>query len=54
VGIGKVQKLGPLPVKFQLALQYMPIHPRDTGQQWNVQVLVTPVIPKLIKDPLFP
>ena len=50
--IGKVVKLGRLPVKFDLALQYMPVHPRD-GQQWNIQFEVTPVIPKLIKGALF-
>jgi hypothetical protein len=53
VGVGKVVKLGRLPVKFQLALQYMPVHPRDTGQQWNIQLAVTPVIPKLVKGALF-
>ena len=44
-------KLGRLPVKFELALQYMPVHPRD-GQQWNIQFVVTPVIRKLIKGAL--
>ena len=53
VGVGKVVKLGRLPVKFQLALQYMPVHPRISGQEWNVQVSITPVIPKLIKGVLF-
>jgi hypothetical protein len=52
VGVGKVVKLGRLPVKFQLSLQYMPVHPQD-GQKWNVQVLIAPVIPKLIKGTLF-
>jgi hypothetical protein len=53
VAIGKVVKLGKLPVKFQLGGQYMPIHPDDVGQEWNIQLVVTPVIPKLIKEPLF-
>ena len=39
-------KLGPLAVKIQLAGQYMPIHPQD-GQEWNIQLLLTPVLPKL-------
>jgi hypothetical protein len=52
-GIAKVVKLGRLPVKIELALQYMPVRPRSTGQEWNVQVQVTPVIPKLIKGILF-
>ena len=51
--VGKVVKLGKLPVKFQLAGQYMPVHPSDVGQEWNVQLSITPVIPKLIKAPLF-
>jgi hypothetical protein len=53
LGLGKVVKLGRLPVKIQLAVQYMPVHPRIFGQEWNVQVSVTPVIPKLIKGVLF-
>jgi hypothetical protein len=42
-------KLGRLPVKIQLAVQYMPVHPRISGQEWNVQVQITPVIPNLSK-----
>ena len=53
VGVGKVVKLGHLPVKFQLALQYMPVRPRSSGQEWDVQVQITPVLPKLIKSTLF-
>jgi hypothetical protein len=53
LGLAKVVKLGRLPVKVQLAVQYMPVHPRISGQEWNVQVSITPVIPKLIKGVLF-
>jgi len=53
LGLGKVVKLGRLPIKIQLAVQYMPIHPRINGQEWNVQVQITPVIPKLVKGALF-
>jgi hypothetical protein len=53
LGLGKVVKLGRLPVKIQLALQYMPVHPRISGQEWNVQMQITPVLPKLIKGVLF-
>jgi hypothetical protein len=53
LGLGKVVKLGRLPVKIDLAVQYMPVHPRISGQEWNVQVQITPVIPKLIKGTLF-
>jgi hypothetical protein len=53
VGVGKVVKLGRLPIKIELALQYMPVRPHSTGQEWDVQVSITPVIPKLIKGILF-
>jgi hypothetical protein len=53
VAVGKVVKLGRLPVKIQLAGQYMPIRPDNVGQEWNIQLQLTPVIPKLIKEPLF-
>ena len=53
VALGKVVKFGRLPVKLQIGGQYMPIHPNNVGQEWNIQFVVTPVIPKLIKEPLF-
>ena len=53
LGLAKVVKFGRLPVKIQLAVQYMPVHPRISGQEWNVQVFIIPVIPKLIKGTLF-
>ena len=53
LNLGKVVKFCRLPVKIQLAVQDMPVHPRISGQEWNVQVQITPVIPKLIKGVLF-
>jgi hypothetical protein len=53
VNLGKVVKLGPLPVKAQLAVQYMAVHPQGTGQAWNIQIQLTPIIPEPIKGPLF-
>ena len=47
VGISKIVKFGRLPVNLQIAGQYMPVRPQG-GPEWNVQVQVTPVIPKLI------
>jgi hypothetical protein len=49
LNVSKVQKLGILPVKFQIQGQYMPVNPALFGQRWNIQVAITPVIPKLIK-----
>jgi len=53
VGVSKVVKFGKLPVKLSLAGQYMPVHPDEFGQKWNVQVQIVPAIPKLIKGALF-
>ena len=53
LGVSKVAKFGKLPVKVGIAGQYMPIHPDALGQQWNIQVSFTPVIPKLIKGKVF-
>ena len=51
--IGKVIKIGRLPMKLAVQGQYMPVHPDMFGQKWNLQFEVTPVIPKLIKRNLF-
>jgi hypothetical protein len=47
--ISKVIKIGPLPVKFAVQGQYMPVHPDVFGQKWNLQFAITPVIPKLVR-----
>ena len=49
LNVSKVVKIGPLPVKFAVQGQYMPVHPDVFGQKWNLQFSVTPAIPKLIK-----
>ncbi len=53
IGVGKVVKFGRLPVKIGLAGQYMVTQPDPVGQRWNIQLLLTPVLPKLIKGTLF-
>src|SRR5277367_2380403 len=53
LNLSKVIKIGPLPVKFQVQGQYMPVHPDVFGQKWNLQFAITPVIPKLIKGNIF-
>jgi hypothetical protein len=50
--VAKVHKLGKLPVRFALAGQWMPVHPEEAGQKWNIQLVIAPVIPKLIKGNL--
>ena len=52
VSVAKVIKLGRLPIRIAVQPQYMPVHPDAFGQKWNIQVIVAPVIPKLIKGNL--
>jgi hypothetical protein len=52
LSVSKVVKLGKLPVRFALAGQYMVHHPDTFGQKWNIQFMMVPVIPKLIKGDL--
>ncbi len=53
VSVSKVVKFDALPVKIAIAGQWMPVHPDTFGQKWNIQVVFSPVIPKLIQGTLF-
>jgi hypothetical protein len=48
--IGKLRKLGPLPIKFDVQAEYYAIHPEVHGSKWGAQLQITPVIPSLIKN----
>lgn len=50
--VGKVVRLGPVPVKLALAGQWMPIHPDAFGRVWNVQLVVQALRPKLLRGTL--
>jgi hypothetical protein len=52
VAVAKVHKFGKLPIKMSLGLQWFPVQPEQYGQDWNVQVQITPVIPKLVRGDL--
>lgn len=52
LAVSKVHKLGKLPVRFQLAVQWMAVQPDLYGQKWNFQLVVSPVLPKLIRGNL--
>jgi hypothetical protein len=52
MSVGKVVNLGILPVQFQLAGQYFVEQPTG-GPEWNIQLQITPVIPRLIEGTLF-
>lgn len=52
MSVAKVAKVGKVPVRFALGLQWMPIQPDRYGQDWNIQLIIAPVLPKLIKGNL--
>ena len=52
-GIGKLVKIGPLPVKFAAEMDYLAIHPDDFGQHLGVRFQIIPVLRALFKDTLF-
>jgi hypothetical protein len=52
MSVGKVVKLGILPVQIQLGGQYFVERP-TAGPEWNLQLQITPVIPRLINQTLF-
>jgi len=49
LSVSKVVKFGKLPIRIALGGQWMPVRPSLFGQKWNIQVVVAPVIPKLVK-----
>lgn len=53
LGVAKTVKLGKLPVKFQLSAEKSVIRQDVFGKEWNVRLNVIPVIPALVKNPLF-
>ncbi len=52
VTVAKTTKVGPLPVKLQLAVEYSVVSQDDFGQRAQIRFNVIPVIPSLVKRPL--
>jgi hypothetical protein len=52
LALGKVVKFGILPVQIRAGAQYIPISP-EFGPKWNFTLQITPLIPRLIKNPIF-
>jgi hypothetical protein len=52
LSVGKVVMLGKLPVQVQFGAQYFVARPTG-GPEWNLQLQITPVIPRLIKGTVF-
>jgi hypothetical protein len=52
LALAKVVRFGMLPVQVQVAGQYFVERPTG-GPDWNIQLQITPVIPRLINGTLF-
>lgn len=53
LGAGRTFKLGGIPVQANLEFQWMPVHPEDFGQRYNIRFVFKPVLPSLVKKPIF-
>jgi hypothetical protein len=51
--ITKTTRVGRVPVKFQFAIQYSVVSQDDFGQRAQITLNVIPVIPSLVKEPIF-
>jgi len=51
--IGKMVRVGKVPLKFQLGIEYSVLKENDFGQQAQIKLNIIPVIPSLIRRPVF-
>ena len=55
LGVGKTFKIHPdlPPISTALEFQWMAAHPDDFGQRFNIRFIFKPVLPNLVKTPIF-
>ena len=55
IGVGRTFKISPNlpPIQITLEFQWMPVHTEDFGQRFNIRYVFKPVLPSLIKKPIF-
>jgi hypothetical protein len=53
LGVQRTIRIGKMPLRLALEGQAMVVHPNDYGPRWNIRFSITPVFPKLIRNPLF-
>ena len=51
--VAKTTKFGKMPVKFQLGFEYSVVSQDSFGQVAQIKLNIIPVIPSLIKKPIF-
>lgn len=53
LGFGRTIRVGGVPLQMGLEFQWMPVYPEDFGQRFNIRFSFKPVLPSLIKKPIF-
>lgn len=55
IGVDKIIKIGPAPLKIGAEFQYFPAKPDAYGPEWQIRIIFTPIIPipAFAKTPLF-
>lgn len=55
IGVGRTFRVNPEmpPISMALEFQWMPVHPDDFGQRFNIRFTFKPVLPNLVKKPIF-
>jgi hypothetical protein len=51
--VTKMTKIGNMPVKFALGIEYAVVHQDDFGPEWRIKLNIIPVIKSLQKSPFF-
>jgi hypothetical protein len=51
--VGKTIKVGKMPINIKLAVEYSVVRQDTFGKEANIRFLITPVVPALIKNPIF-
>jgi hypothetical protein len=52
-GVARTIRIGKMPVKFQLSAEKSIVRQDDFGTDWKIRFNIIPVIPSLVKRPLF-
>jgi hypothetical protein len=53
ITVAKMTKIGDVPVKFQVGVEYSVVHQDAFGQVAQIKLNIIPVIKSLVKDPIF-
>jgi hypothetical protein len=51
--VAKTTKIGRQPVKFQFGIEKSVVRQDNFGKDWQIKLNIIPVIPALVKKPLF-